>query len=79
MPREILRFPYSVAEIILLEYPNEWYQIDIYWHEGGYYEQLTEIENSDPAREVYLKISKLLIATTLLVELRYYSGVMPKS
>ena len=46
MPRELLRIPCSQAEIVLLKYPDERYQIDIYWSEAGYYETLLEATNN---------------------------------
>jgi hypothetical protein len=43
MPREILRFPYSTAELVLLESPGDCYEIEIYWRQDGYYERLAEM------------------------------------
>jgi hypothetical protein len=52
MPREIVRLPCSVADIVLLEYPQDRYKIDVYWREGAYYERLAEADTIEIAQEI---------------------------
>ena len=60
MPRELLRLPYPTAELILLQYPDRYYQVDIYWRTLGYYEQLIRTDRFDLAQSAILKVAQRL-------------------
>lgn len=62
MPREMLRIPCPIAEIVLLEHPEERYGIEIYWREGGYYESLFQADNLEAAQTVIMKVAEKLLS-----------------
>jgi hypothetical protein len=59
MPREILRLPYSTAELVLLRDPGHHYQLEIYWRQGGYYERLLETNNLRVLKDALLTAAGL--------------------
>jgi len=64
MPREILRLPYPIAEIVLLEYPDERYGIEIYWRDGNYYEKFMEANSVELAQEAILRITERVLLSS---------------
>jgi hypothetical protein len=59
MPRELLRLPCPEAELVLLKYPDDHYQIDIYWLKHCYYEHLQQTNTLDSALEVLILAESL--------------------
>jgi hypothetical protein len=58
MSREILRFPYSLAELVLLKCSNDHYQIDIFWRARGYYERLLEASDVHIAQAMFFRAAR---------------------